>query len=168
MLESDVVHFSCLRAPINETLVHLGWSRYDVFMPRRYAAIMMGTYNCAQNLTYYALANNAIGLSLDRGRCPSDDLADPVTPEEQASCTLAWYGTSYRSSCLWGAQLSGLNYQAKLRILLTGHISLLFDVQAGAVCTVVFDHRTFWRDLLPVWVCRQHRPPDRSTTAREP
>ena len=43
-----------------------------------------------QNLTYYALANNAIGLVLDRGSCPSDDLADPVTPEEQATCTLAW------------------------------------------------------------------------------
>ena len=37
---------------------------------------------------------------------------------------------------------------------------VLIDVQAEAVCAVGFDYCTLWRDLLRVWVCRQHRPPD--------
>ena len=46
-------------------------------LSRKYAAVVMGTYNTAQNLCYYALANNLIGIFLDYGMCPSDDLADP-------------------------------------------------------------------------------------------
>lgn len=58
---------------------------------KKYAALIMGIINCTSNLTYYALANNLIGLWLDRGRCPSDPEAQ-VPPEDIEACAAAWTG----------------------------------------------------------------------------
>ena len=57
---------------------------------RKYAAAIMGCYNCAANITYYALANNLIGWWLDVGRCPSDDLGEEPLPEDVERCDWAW------------------------------------------------------------------------------
>ena len=55
-----------------------------------YAAVVMSVFNTTGNLTYYALANNLIGLWLDNGRCPSIDDKEPPPPEDVESCRLAW------------------------------------------------------------------------------
>jgi hypothetical protein len=58
---------------------------------QKYADIVMGVFNTAGNLMYYALANNIIGLWLDYGRCQSDvDDQNPPTPEDTESCRVAW------------------------------------------------------------------------------
>ena len=58
-------------------------------LSRKYAAVVMALSNTAQNLCYYALGNNLIGLLLDHGKCPSDD-RDERSPGEEAACTAAW------------------------------------------------------------------------------
>lgn len=58
----------------------------------KYAAAIVGVMNCGSNFTYYALANNAIGWWLDRGRCQSTVGPDPppISPEDEVTCRMAW------------------------------------------------------------------------------
>lgn len=59
-------------------------------LSRKYAAVIMALSNTAQNLCYYALGNNLIGLLLDHGKCSSGDLAVASSAEDLSDCTAAW------------------------------------------------------------------------------
>merc|ERR1712007_262491 len=53
-----------------------GISPLSLDVSRKYSAAAEGVLNMSGVLTYYAFANNVIGLWLDRGRCASGEIDD--------------------------------------------------------------------------------------------